>query len=100
MDMPAFCTLSESELRERRRTVLNSIREAAIGVVPIPGGYSYGFAPHSEVLTQLCQLVDLERQCCPFLTFGIIVEAGGEPFRLEVTGPPEAMPVIADLFGL
>jgi hypothetical protein len=46
----------------------------------------------------LARLVDLERQCCAFLTFRIIVEAGKSIF-LEITGSPEAKPVIADFFG-
>jgi len=41
----------------------------------------------------------LERQCCPFLTFKIIVEAGNQAICLEITGPPDAEPVIADFFG-
>jgi hypothetical protein len=51
------------------------------------------------VLLQLTRLVDLERQCCRFLTFKIVVEAGEQPIRLEVTGPAEAMSTIAELFG-
>jgi hypothetical protein len=99
MDLPIVCTLTESELRERRRTFLDAIKEGTLDVVPIPGGYSYRFAPRSEVLMQLSRLVDLERQCCRFLTYRIVVEAGEQPIRLEITGPPEANPIIADLFG-
>jgi hypothetical protein len=47
----------------------------------------------------LAQLVDLERQCCPFLTFRLVVEAGDAPISLEVTGVADAKKVIADLFG-
>ena len=99
MDLPIVCTLTESELRERRRTVLDSIKEVALDVAPIPGGYSYRFVQRSEVLPQISRLVDLERQCCRFLTFIIIVEAGEQPIRLEVKGPPEATRIIKDLFG-
>jgi len=44
-------------------------------------------------------LIDLERACCPFLTFKLIVVAGQQPVRLEITGAPEAKAVIADFFG-
>jgi len=47
---------------------------------------------------ELARLVDLERQCCAFLTFRITVVAG-KPICLEISGPPEAKPVIADFFG-
>ena len=99
MDLPIVCMLTESELRERRQTVLASIREAVLDVTPIPEGYAYRFPVQSEMLFHLSRLVDLERQCCRFLTFKIVVEPGEEPIRLEVTGPPEAKPMIEDLFG-
>src|SRR5688500_4543060 len=99
MDLPILCTLTESELRERRQTVLDTVREAAIDVVPVPEGYAYRFSARSEVLSHLSRLVDLERQCCRFLTFKIVVEAGEQPIRLEITGPPEARPMIEELFG-
>ena len=98
MDLPIACTLTESELKERRRTVLSVIRDAAIDVAPMQDGYSYRFRPSSEVLSQLFHLVDLERQCCAFLTFKIVVEPQ-QPIALEVSGPPKAMDMIADLFG-
>ena len=99
MDFPIVCSLTESELRERRQTILDSIRQAAIDVTPIPGGYVSHFPARSEMLSELSRLVDLERQCCRFLTFKIVVEAGEQPIRLEVTGPPDAKPMIEDLFG-
>jgi hypothetical protein len=92
------CTLTEAELRERRRSILQSMCEAAIHAKPIPDGYSYQFRPTSQVLAQLSNLVDLERRCCQFLTFEIVVRPQ-EPIRLEVTGPPEAKATIADFFG-
>jgi hypothetical protein len=98
MGFPLACTLTEAELRERRRTILESMREVTIHTEPIPDGYSYRFNPTSEVLGLLSNLVDLERQCCSFLTFKIVVEPQ-QPIRLEVTGPPEAKAMVADFFG-
>jgi hypothetical protein len=98
VDLPITCTLTEAELRERRRTVLDGIRESAIDAASIADGYSYRFRSTSDVLSRLCNLVDLERQCCQFLTFRIVIEPQ-QPIRLEVTGPPAAKAVIAELFG-
>jgi hypothetical protein len=99
MQPPIACTLTETEMRERRRTILDAFHGAALDVTSLPLGYAYRFEPTSEVLTQLVRLVDLERQCCPFLTFRIIIEAANQPICLEITGPPEAKAVIADFFG-
>jgi len=67
--------------------------------VELPAGYAYCFKRTSEILTQLATLIDLERQCCQFLTLKIVVELGETPIRLEVTGPQNAKPIIADFFG-
>src|SRR6266849_5605493 len=99
MELPIACNLSEGELRERRQTMLNLVRGAALNVTSLPLGYAYRFEPTSEVLAHLSRLVDLERQCCQFLTFRIVVEAGNQPICLEITGPSEAKSIIADFFG-
>lgn len=99
MAPPIACTLNHAEMRERRRVVLDAFRSAAFDVTSLPFGYAYHFAPTSEVLAQIVSLVDLERKCCPFLTFKIIVAADNQPILLEVTGPPEAKPITADFFG-
>ena len=99
MELPIACTLTEAELRERRQTTLDLVRGAALNVTSLPLGYAYRFEPTSDVLKHLSRLVDLERQCCQFLTFRIVVEAGNQPICLEVTGPPEAKAIIADFFG-
>jgi len=73
MDLPIICTLTESELRERRETILNSLRSDALEVVAMSNGYSYRFSPGADILSKLSKLVELESQCCQFLTFKIIV---------------------------
>jgi hypothetical protein len=70
MDLPVACTLTDAEMRERRATILNAIRRAVLDITPLPGGYAYRF-----------------------------VKADREPICLEITGPPEAKPVIAEFFG-
>ena len=99
MDMPIACSLNEAERRERRKTILESVRADVVEVGSLSDGYSYKFAAKPEMLSKLAQLVTLEHECCEFLTFKIIVEAGDSPICLEVTGPSEAKQVIADFFG-
>jgi hypothetical protein len=69
-----------------------------VSVTELPDGYAYTFAATSDALAKMTQLVDMERKCCPFLTFKIVVEAAAAAMRLEVTGPMEAKRVIADYF--
>ena len=99
MQQPMVCTLSNAELRERRLAILDSIRHAALDVTALSFGYAYRFESTPEMLARLHRLMNLERGCCPFLTFRIVTESGDRSVRLEVTGPPEARTVIADIFG-
>jgi Phage integrase family len=91
---PHGCRTARTSVR-----VLGRVRRAVLDVSPLPNGYAYVFEATSEILSQLARLVDLERQCCAFLTFRIVVEAGLQPICIEITGPPEAKAIIADFFG-
>jgi hypothetical protein len=99
MDLPIICTLTEPELRQRRREILDGVKTAAIRTTEFPNGYSYEFTTDSELLTMLARLVALEHKCCPFLSFRISLEAGAGTVILEVSGPSEAKPMIANFLG-
>jgi hypothetical protein len=58
------------------------------------------FAPAAGLLAHIADVVDAERQCCPFLTFRIEVEASGGPMTLHVTGPPGTRAVLETLVTL
>jgi len=85
--LPVACSLTEPELRERRSAVLKKVGQAVLEVVELENGYAYRFPSDDEWLGELINLVRLERQCCPFLTFKISVEPGDGPVWLELTGP-------------
>jgi hypothetical protein len=57
MDLPIICTLSEPELQQRRREVLDVVKTAAIKTTELPNGYAYQFPPDSELITMLARLV-------------------------------------------
>ena len=98
MDLPIVCTLTEAELRERRQTILDLLRADAIAIVGLADGYSYRFNRTADVLPKLTKLVELESQCCQFLTFKLAV-APEQPITLEVSGPTAAKSIIAEYFG-
>ncbi len=85
--LPVACSLTESELRERRTAVLQKAGQAVLEVIELGNGYAYRFPTDDEWLGELINLVRLERQCCPFLTFKISVEPSDGPVWLELTGP-------------
>jgi hypothetical protein len=98
MSNPIACALTNVEMRERRRTLLDSIQSAIIDTTDLPSGYLYRFDANDELRERLDRLLTLERQCCPFLTFHLN-DSGEETICLEIAGPPEAKSIIADIFG-
>ena len=86
-DLPIACTLTTAELQERRRTNLERVKQAIVESRELDDGYALSFPSSTESLNELTTLVDLERQCCPFLKFQITVEANSGPVWLEITGP-------------
>lgn len=77
---------------------MDAFSRMKVTVTELPNGYAYTFPATSDTLLQITQFVDMERQCCAFLTFKIVVEAAQAGMRLEVTGTEEAKKVIADYF--
>jgi hypothetical protein len=87
MSLPIACSLTNSELQERRRDVLQKVRSVVTELRELEDGYAYRFPSDEKWLSELTTLVNLERQCCPFLRFRLTVESGNGPIWLEMTGP-------------
>ena len=95
-DLPV-CTLTAKELQERKATILTSVSRAVIKRSEIPSGYRYEFSNRPDTHQAVLQMVELERQCCRFLTFELIETA--ETIQLDVTGGLESLAIIGELFG-
>jgi hypothetical protein len=93
-DIPIACALSHGQFAERKELVQHLSQEATERH-ELPDGVGLRFKPVSGV-TELAKLVDLERACCPFLTFRIDAPAGG-PVWLELTGTAAAQEIICEL---
>ena len=100
MDLPIACSLTEAELRKRRQAIMDSFQTMHVAVSELSDGYAFTFQASSEALQRIAELVDLERQCCPFLTFNIVVEAAQSAMRLEISGPKEAKKLIKEYFNI
>jgi len=83
-------------LRERR-AVIDQIAGAALrSRERIPGGARLMFTGSDDTELALRDLIAAEADCCPFLRFDL--ERGDDELRLDVTGPEEAQPMLAELF--
>src|SRR5260221_6736407 len=97
-DLTIACTLTTPELQERRSTLLQEVRAAALEVKETEDGFAYRFASDDSLLADLFMLIQLEHQCCPFLRFSLVVEAGDGPVWLELTGPPGTKEFLKSIF--
>ena len=90
-DIPVACLLTAPELRQRRSAVLAAFRATQLEVKELADangeGFAFRLAPSAAQLSALAELIELERQCCPFLRFSLTVDPGDGPIWLILTGP-------------
>lgn len=102
-DLTVACLLTTPELQARRRTVLADFRAAQLDAKELTDatgeGYAFQFAPSAARLAALTELIELERQCCPFLRLRLTVEPAGGPVWLALTGPAGTRELLAQELG-
>jgi DNA-binding transcriptional MerR regulator len=94
-DVPIACTLDPESLNGRLDDWHALLRHVAARET-IDGGVRAEFDDQVPV-GGLARLVAAEQECCQFLRFAITVDSRG--IGLEVTAPPDALPIIQGLFG-
>lgn len=97
-EIPLACALTEKQLQERRKDYLNKISGLLTDFKELESGFSYRFPLKETILQDLAAMIDLERKCCPFLNFKLILEAGNGFVFLELTGAKGTKEMIKNLF--
>jgi len=96
--IPIACSLTDGELQQRRKNFLDKVAKSLTAGEELENGFSFRFRLGPGFLQDLAEVVDLERQCCPFLTFTTIVDAGDASAVLELTGPDGTKEMVRELF--
>lgn len=86
-EWPVACRLTDAEMQKRREDVLQRAGRAVLESKELESGYAYRFPADESWLAELAQIIGMERQCCPFLTFRMTAEAGFGAIWLELSGP-------------
>lgn len=97
-DVPIACSLSDAELRQREQLVLVQFRAAATAIEELPDGYAFSLPGNEKSIALAAGLIAAERECCPFLTFELIVQQNRGPVILRVKGPEGAKEFVKTTF--
>jgi len=95
---PVVCSLSETELRVREEALLTQFRAAVIAIEELSNGYAFRLPEDRKWIAIAAELITLERECCPFLAFELLVQPGLGPAILRMTGPPGAKEFLKTIF--
>jgi hypothetical protein len=95
-DLPIACTLDAAEMRGRAAFIDSLVEDAVLDRRPIDGGLRTRFRAAPDVERRVHELVEAESRCCAFLSFA--VGHDGDSLWLDITGAPEARPVIDQFF--
>jgi hypothetical protein len=98
MDLTIACTLTDLQFQERRASVLKRASDAVLEKKELDDGYSYRFSLDRISISELAQLIAVERECCPFLQFDLHFEPGEGPVWMELTGPDGTKDFLNSIF--
>jgi hypothetical protein len=87
MTIPIACKLTDAELRARREGLLARARSSVVAASWKDDGLTLEFEGTPAMLAIVLEVVQVERQCCPFLRFQVDAGPDGRPISLAITGP-------------
>ena len=97
-NIPIACMLTDNELQERRKNYLAKTAKFLVGVEELENGFIYKFPVEDSLLQDLMAVINLERKCCPFLSFKLVLESQADTILLELTGTEGTKEMIKSLF--
>ncbi|QYH39219.1 MULTISPECIES: hypothetical protein [Cytophagales] len=81
------CKLATPELRQRKATVIASLKEMVLEKQELVNGFMYKFDGSDQTLDLLNDFIKTERLCCDFFTFSLTIANQDSPVWLELAGP-------------
>ena len=97
-NIPIACSLNDAELAARRSVLLEKTRQQLVKIEERGNGFVYLFPVDDAVFENLFEIIQLERKCCAFLDFKLILEAQSEFISLELSGRNNVKEAIRNLF--
>lgn len=80
------CKLSSADIRERKETVLASLKRQVLEKQETDHGYAFKFPGTDAMVDELVEFIKTERECCDFFVFNLSVSGDKSEAWLELTG--------------
>ncbi|MET0609405.1 MAG: hypothetical protein ABW045_11685 [Gaiellaceae bacterium] len=96
MDQPVACTLTPDAFRNRTGALAALGARALLTREQTADGERLTFIDSPVIEQELRDVIAAEATCCAFLDLDLYRD--GERLVLDVTGPADAQPIIAELF--
>src|SRR4028118_294223 len=80
------CQLPDEAFKERKATIASTIVSKAILAEEIENGYQFSFSYSEQMLIELAEFINVERQCCPFINFHLVLSNNSNNIVLLLTG--------------
>jgi hypothetical protein len=87
------CKLTSAEFRERKATIVASLKRQVIEKKELKTGFTYKFAGSDATVDEITNFIKTERQCCSFFKFNLTIDGNSEVW-LQITGPKGAKDII------
>ena len=94
------CTLTSSEMKERKATVIANLQKELIEKKELKDGYAFKFKGTDAMVDELASFIKTERECCSFFTFNLSIAGDKRTVWLELSGPEGAKDFIKTELGL
>ncbi len=94
------CKLMPDDLKVRKETVLQSLKEKVLERKELPNGYAFRFPGDDFMVDELIEFVKTERECCDFFVFNLSISGDKSEAWLELTGVEGAKDFVTAELGL
>lgn len=94
------CKLMGRELMQRKDAITNALFRHADEVEELEDGFAFRFAAFDPWAAKIMEFITVERECCPFFRFELIVDPDGGPVWLRLRGSDEVKAFVLGEIGI
>lgn len=94
------CKLLGQEFKRRKDEITNALFRHAEEIEEQEDGFAFRFAAFDPWAARIMEFISVERKCCPFFRFELIVEPNQGPVQLTLRGSDEVKAFVLGELGI